>query len=325
MKPQSLNCLATEGTDMFKFKMPGQSHSGSLPELTDEEAAIRDRLREHVQVLADDIGERHMGTPDALQAAADYVTRQFEASGYTPNEQTYDVDGETVRNIEFEKPGGDRKDEIIVVGAHYDSVSGCPAANDNGTGVAGMLEIARRLKEEPFPRTLRFVAFVNEEPPFFLTEQMGSLVYARRCQQRNERVVAMLSLETIGCYSDEKGSQFCPPLLSMFYPSQGNFIGFVANPASRDLLERVIADFREHTPFPSEGLVAPEIVTGVGWSDHWSFWQVGVPAVMVTDTAPFRYPHYHAATDTPDKVDFHRTARVVAGLARVVTNLAAAE
>lgn len=306
---------------MFKFKMPGKSYAGQLPDLMDNEVVIRDRLRKHVRVLADDIGERHMDTPDALQAAADYVVQQWEALGYTPGEQPYDVGGVTVRNIEIEKPGKDRKNEIIVVGAHYDSVPGCPAANDNGTGVAGLLEIARILKDDSLPRTLRFVAFVNEEPPFFLTEQMGSLVYARRCKQRNENVVAMLSLETIGCYSDEKGSQFCPPLLSMFYPSEGNFIGFVANPASRDLLETIISDFREHTSFPSEGLVAPDIVTGVGWSDHWSFWQVGYPAIMVTDTAPFRYPHYHAATDTPDKVDFDRTARVVAGIARVVRTL----
>jgi len=309
---------------MFKFKMPGKSYAGQLPDLTDNEVAIRDRLRKHVQVLAEDIGERHMDTPDALQAAADYVVQQWEALGYTPGEQPYDIGGATVRNIEIEKPGEDRKNEIIVVGAHYDSVPGCPAANDNGTGVAGLLEIARILQDDSLPRTLRFVAFVNEEPPFFLTEQMGSLVYARRCKQRNENVVAMLSLETIGCYSDEKGSQFCPPLLSMFYPNEGNFIGFVANPASHDLLETIIIDFREHTSFPSEGLIAPDIVTGVGWSDHWSFWQVGYPAIMVTDTAPFRYPHYHAATDTPDKVVFDRTARVVAGIARVVRTLARA-
>ncbi|WP_428939770.1 M28 family peptidase [Fontivita pretiosa] len=160
------------------------------------------------------------------------------------------------------------------------------------------------------------------EPPFFQTEAMGSLVYASRCKQRNENVLGMIALETIGFYTDAPNSQQYPPPLAMLYPSTGNFIAFVGNLASLRLVQRCVGSFRAHAQFPSEAGVAPESIPGVGWSDHWSFWQQGYPAIMVTDTAPFRYPHYHQPTDTPDKLDYDRTARVVAGLSCVVSDLA---
>jgi Zn-dependent M28 family amino/carboxypeptidase len=166
------------------------------------------------------------------------------------------------------------------------------------------------------------VAFVNEEAPFSYSELMGSRVYARRAHARNEDIVAMFSLETIGYYSDTAGSQSYPFPFSLFYPDAGNFIGFVGNAMSRTLVRRVVASYRRQTHFPSEGIAAPEWVTGVAWSDHWSFWREGYPAVMVTDTAPFRYPYYHTAADTPDKIDYGRLARVVAGLASVISELA---
>ena len=171
-------------------------------------------------------------------------------------------------------------------------------------------------------RTVRLVAFVNEEPPFCHTDLMGSRVYARRCRARDENVVAMLSLETIGFYVDEPGSQKYPFPFSLFYPDTGNFVGFVGNLGSRSLTRRSIRAFRESTDFPSEGLAAPGWIPGIGWSDHWSFWQEGYPGVMITDTAPFRYPHYHTPQDTPDRIDYDRFARVVMGVSGVVEALA---
>ncbi|MCE9525834.1 MAG: M28 family peptidase, partial [Planctomycetales bacterium] len=166
--------------------------------------------------------------------------------------------------------------------------------------------------------------FVNEEQPWFQSEDMGSYVYARRCKERKENIVAMLSLETIGYYSDEKGSQkfdSLPPL-RLLYPDTGNFIAFVADVKSGPLAQQVVGKFRETTKFPAYGCAMPENIPGVGWSDQWSFWKMGYSGLMVTDTAPFRYPHYHKKTDTPDKIDFERTARVVAGLERVIADLA---
>jgi Zn-dependent M28 family amino/carboxypeptidase len=188
-----------------------------------------------------------------------------------------------------------------------------------------MLELARLLAGQRLPRTVRFVAFANEEAPFFSTAGMGSWQYARQAHARGERIVAMLSLETLGYYSDTVGSQRYPFPFGLFYPRVGNFIGFVGNTASRHLVRRSIASFRQHAAFPSQGTAAPGWLTGVGWSDHWAFWQHGYAAMMITDTALFRYAPYHTPTDTPDKIDYASMARVVAGLASVVTDLARAD
>jgi hypothetical protein len=169
---------------------------------------------------------------------------------------------------------------------------------------------------------LRFVAFVNEEPPYFLTEQMGSFVYAGRCKARGDEISAMISLETIGYFSDAPHSQTYPAVgLGAFYPTVGNFIGFVGNVTSRTLLRRAVALFRKHAGIPSEGAALPAFIPGVSWSDQWSFWQHGYPGIMITDTAPFRYPHYHAATDTPDKLDYDRFTLVVSGMQKVIEGL----
>ena len=165
--------------------------------------------------------------------------------------------------------------------------------------------------------------FVNEEPPHFQTESMGSLVYARELRQSGIPVSAMISLETIGYYFDASGSQKYPALLlSLFYPDRGNFIGFVGNSESRDLVRRAIRSFRASAQFPSEAVAAPASLPGVGWSDQWSFWQQGYPAIMITDTAAFRYPYYHTPLDTIDKIDFEKMARVVDGVRSVVVSLA---
>jgi len=199
---------------------------------------------------------------------------------------------------------------------------GSPGANDNGSGVAGVLALARAWAKREPSRTIRFVAFVNEEPPFFQTDLMGSLVYAKHCRDRGDKIVAMFSLETMGCYSSEKGSQKYPFPFGLFYPSHGDFIAFVGNTSNGDLVRGSVKTFRAQASFPSEGGAIPGNLPGVGWSDHWAFWQAGYPAIMVTDTAPFRYPYYHTAQDTPDKVDCDQLARVVDGLSKVLEELA---
>lgn len=307
---------------MISTKMPDTSYSGPFEPLSQDEVVLRDRLQKHVWTLADEIGERNIWHEGKLDASAHYIRKVFTDVGYDVEIQEYAVRGIPVRNFEATLTGSSLPEEIIVVGAHYDSVLGCPGANDNASGVAGVLELARLLAAQELSRTVRFVAFVNEEPPFFLSDDMGSRVYARKARHRRDRIVAMLSIETIGYYSDEPGSQQYPFPFHFFYPNTGNFIGFVANTSSRDLLYEVIAAFRKHTAFPSEGIAAPEWVTGIGWSDHWSFWREGYPAIMVTDTALFRYEHYHTMEDTPDKIDYARMARVVNGISRVVAELA---
>ena len=299
-------------------KMPGASYSGPLPPLSTAEILLKARLRQIVSVLAGEIGERNVWHNEELKAASEYIRRSFEQSGMTVVRQPFRANGITVVNLFAEIRGLSKPEELFVVGAHYDSVLGSPGANDNATGVAGILEIARLLSDRTPVRTIRFVAFVNEEPPFFKSEQMGSLVHANTLQREKARVTGMVSLETIGYYADGPNSQSFPFPLGLFYPPTGNFIGFVANTASTAFLKKNIAAFRRHTRFPSEGVAAPAWVAGIDWSDQWSFWKQGYPALMVTDTAPFRYPHYHMGTDTPEKINYDCLSRVVTGLAAVV-------
>ena len=217
-------------------------------------------------------------------------------------------------NLETTRSGSKWSNEIILIGAHYDSVVGSPGANDNASGVAALMEISRGFRDIRPERTVRFVAFVNEEPPFFYWRQMGSMVYARAARKRSDDIRLMMSLEMLGCYSDEPGSQGYPPLFRYFYPDRGNFIALVSNLRSRGLLRRTVSLFKNHSDVPVESLATLSIVPGVSWSDHLSFWRHGYPALMVTDTAFYRYPYYHTAWDTPDKVDYDTMTRVTDGL-----------
>lgn len=315
-----LLAAAVAGLLWYMVSVPGKSHAGPLPPLTPEEELARDNLRRHVAAIAG--REHNFMHPAALEAAARYIEATLAGFGFRVATQRVDAPTGEARNIEVEIPGAARAAEILLIGAHYDSVVGTPGANDNGSGVAAVLELARLFRGGRPARTLRFALFVNEEPPFYRTEQMGSRVYARRSQERGENIVAMFSLETMGYYSDRPGSQRYPFPLGFFYPGAGNFIAFVSNLGSRPLLHEAIRAFRRHARFPSEGVAAPAFIPGVDWSDHWSFWKSGYPALMVTDTAPYRYPHYHAGTDTPDKVDYERLARVALGLYRTLRELA---
>ncbi|HJR60803.1 MAG TPA: M28 family peptidase [Vicinamibacterales bacterium] len=287
-------------------------------------------LRKHVAALALEIGERNLWRYRELQLAAEYIEAEFRRCGYVPARHAYEISRLPVCNIEVTLPArpadgshdASAADEIIVLGAHYDTVGGSPGANDNGTGVAAMLHLARRFAGRPQRRTIRFVAFVNEEPPFFQTPQMGSVVYANAARARGDRIVGMLSLETMGYFSDAPGSQQYPvEEMTGLYPDVGNFIGFVGNEESKELLETAARAFAAHASVPLQAAAMPAGLPGAGWSDHWAFWQAGYPGLMVTDTAPWRYPWYHTADDTPDKIDFDKLTDVVNGLEHVTLAL----
>lgn len=301
--------LASAGL-RYMTAMPGRSHTGPLPALTSEEKALAERLRRHVEDLA-----RTQRNTD-LERPARYIAAAFAAHGLTPALQHFESGGRTVSNVEVSS----RQTSFIVVGAHYDTVPGSPGADDNASGVAALIELAGLLGKEALP--VRFVAFANEELPYFMGPEMGSWMSAKRARDRGETVRAMLALEMLGYYRDEPGSQRYPPPLGLFYPDRGNFIAFVGDLGTRPLVRQVIESFRRNTAFPSEGVAAPSFVPGVTWSDHWSFRNQGFPAIMVTDTAFNRYPHYHLPSDTPEKLDYERLARVTLGLAGVIRELA---
>jgi len=285
--------------------------------------SLEQRLRQDVVELAVNIGERNVFRPNQLHRAADFIRNTWKKQGYKVSTQTYKVRGIPSENLWVELKGSDLPEEIILIGAHYDSVIGSPGANDNGSAVAALLELSRAFSKMAKPRrTLRFAAFVNEEPPFFLTNQMGSQVYAREAAKKKEKISAMISLETIGYYTDKPRSQAYPPLLSAFYPNKGNFIAAVGNIASRRLVKKFTGYFKASSDFPCECLAAPQILPGVNWSDHASFWKYGYPAIMITDTAIYRYPHYHQATDEADKINYPEYAKVVYGLTKAIGRVA---
>lgn len=304
------------------IRMPGQSFRDELPPWTEVEERLAAQIRSDVEELAITIGERNIPNIDAYHAAADFIEERFEEIGYEVRRMPFEARGVTCHNLEVVLPGTDRPDEILVIGAHYDSVPNSPAANDNASGVAGLLALAELFFNRPAERTVRFVAFANEENPYFGTDAMGSYRYARAATERGENIIGMISLETIGYFSTEPGSQQYPFPFNLLYPDTGDFIGFIGNVRSGPFLRKAIRGFREAVDFPSEGAAVPERVPGVGWSDHWAFWQAGYPAFMVTDTAPYRYPYYHTALDLPEHLDFHRIARIVKGLEASIAGLA---
>jgi Zn-dependent M28 family amino/carboxypeptidase len=307
----------------YMTAVPGKPHRGALPPLAPEEAALAVSLKRHIATIA--AREHNVAYYGELEKVARYIEATLASLGYAVGRQEFSADGQAVRNIDvtIEPATANSDPEVIVVGAHYDSAPGSPGANDNASGAAAVIELARLLRDlnGSAGKRIRLALFVNEEPPYFRTEAMGSLHYARALARRNERVVAMYSLETIGFYSSAPGSQVYPAPFGLLFPDRGDFVAFVGLLGSRALVRETIRSFRAHTAFPTIGGVAPGFVPGIGWSDHWAFAEHGFPAVMITDTAPFRYPHYHRPSDTPDKVDAESLARVVKGIERVIRDL----
>lgn len=301
--------------------MPGDSVPAEGLPVSNDLAALELRLQDHVHHLSVIIGERSAGQSLKLAQTADYIQQQLESFGYIPTSRTFGE--EQFRNIEVDLYGREKREEILILGAHYDTTWLTPGADDNASGIAGMLEIARSLQDKRYPRTIRFIAFANEEVPNYRRGEMGSMFSAKRSFTRSELIVGMISLEMIGYYSDQPGSQRYPSLMAQFYPDQGNFIAFISNLVSRDLQLRAISHFREQAVFPSEGLVAPEwIERSIRRSDHSSYWYYDFPAIMVTDTANFRNPNYHRPSDTPETLDYENMARVVSGLTVMLERLA---
>jgi Zn-dependent M28 family amino/carboxypeptidase len=280
------------------------------------------RLQGHVEMLAGTIGERNVYRPEALAAARDYIEATWRSQGYQVSSQEYQAEGVTCANLEVSRAGAGRSGEILLLGAHYDSVLDCPGANDNGSGVAAVLEIARLFAEISPALTVRFVAFVNEEPPFFMTRRQGSAVYARAARARGDDIRLMASLETMGYYSDAPGSQRYPPLFRYFYPDRGNFIGLVSDLRSRRAMRQVAQVFGTRSDFPLQHAATFRWIPGIAWSDHLPFWRQGYRALMVTDTAFHRYRYYHTAQDTPDKLAYPAFGQATLALYRCFAALA---
>ena len=306
----------------FSTSMPGQGKIQTLKPLSQKQVQMSERLRIHVEKLAGEIGERHYQKPKSYAAAAAYIQDAFLENKLVPYIEEFG-DKLQFSNIIAEVYGTTLPDEIIIVGAHYDTVWMTPGADDNASGVAVLLELARQLKSRQLNRTVRFIAFANEEFPHFLRKDMGSLFHAKRSSDRGDNIKGMISLEMLGYYSDKANSQNYPRPFNLFYPDKANFIAFVSNFHSRDLMSDSIRLFREAQAFPSEGLAAPVVlVPDVRRSDQAAFWNYGIKAFMVTDTAAYRNYAYHNVSDVPNSLDYDAMARVTTGLIEMIAGLA---
>jgi len=284
------------------------------------DSALPVNLKSHVRQLSETIGNRSVYEYEKLQQAANYIVEQFKSYGYRVEFQEYTVWGKKFKNIIAAKRGAMAPEEIIVVGAHYDSCDN-PGADDNASGVAGLLELARVFSDKVSGRTIEFVAFVNEEPPFFKTEAMGSLVYTRSSKSRQKDIKAAIVLEMIGYYSNAFNSQRYSMILGLFYPNRGNFITAVGDLKSRSLNKDIARAFKKRSVFPIES-ISLGFVPGADFSDHWAFWQEGYPAVMITDTAFLRNYNYHNNLDTIEKLNFDYMANVIEGLVSAIEVIA---
>jgi hypothetical protein len=279
------------------------------------------RLQAHVHKLSGELGPRDESHIENLERVAAYIKDEFSQTTPFVSEQPYRVQGKSYRNViaRFGPETGER----IIVGAHYDTAGPLPGADDNASGVAGLIELARMLGRQPPALRVELVAFTLEEPPYFRTTGMGSSVHAESLRQQNVQVRAMFSLEMIGCFSDARNSQGFPVgVLGALYPSTGNFISVVGGLSDWSLVRRTKGAMRNASPLPVYSINAPSFVTGVDFSDQLNYWHAGYNAVMITDTAFYRNRYYHTAEDTEEKLDYKRMAMVVEGVFAAVSELA---
>ena len=304
-------------------RSPGTLYESAVEALTPEETALREEMRVDVAKLSVDIGPRNAGESlSSVLAAEQWIVDRLRSHGLEPRRDEVDLGGVSVANIAVSFPGAKRPDEIIVIGAHYDTVFRSPGANDNASGVALLLATAKRLRDVPIGRTVRIVFFVNEEYPFSSGIQMGSKVYAQRCRARNDDIVAMICVDSVGYYASAPGSQKYPAFI-FGLPSKGNFIAFASNRENQQLLDRVVELFQIQSRFPSIGVASDS--KDAGRSDHAPFWWQGYPAILMSDTSMYRDPHYHSPTDTAENLNYDEMARLAKGFIKTVQVMAAAE
>ncbi len=318
-----IGALLLAGAAARYLVFPLQPHTRQLGALDEDQRAIALNLETHIRAVASE--PHNLAYPEALERSAVYIEETLARIGYDVRWQVFDVEGHQVRNIEVVLTPASEKARTLVIGAHYDAADDCPGANDNGTGVAALLEMARLLREQPLqaPRLrMRLVFFVNEEQPYGKTEHMGALRHARTLKAQGEPVTAMIALETLGYFSNVKGSQRLPFPFNWLYSDRGDFVAFIGLPGARAFLGKAVAAFRNTGAFPATGTIAPASVEGADLSDHWAYHQAGVPALMITDTALYRNPFYHQPFDTPDTVDYASLARITQGLDQMLRTLA---
>jgi Zn-dependent M28 family amino/carboxypeptidase len=326
-----MRCITLTTLGIFLF-LTGCTAGSRVGEQTQAALSTEERLYEDVRVLSVEYADRSSENRGVLNDSGVWVGQRLASMGYSVDlEQVNEANPRRGFNVVAQLTGISRPDEIIVIGAHYDAEVNTPGADDNASGVAAMLELARRFVDEPMDRTVRWVGFTNEESSNSAGGVMGSFAYARGAKSRNEAVVAMMSLEMLGYYDETPGSQTYPfdqsmaARLGMDLPDTGDFIGVVGRLEDADLVRQIGASMKRSGRASIVEAPLPAMVRAIWRSDHGNFWIAGYNAVMITDTSEFRTPHYHQASDTIDTLDFGRMAGVVDALEDAIRDLATVE
>ena len=271
--------------------------------------AAAGRLRNHVVALSQTFHPRDWRHVDNLNRCADYIAGQLTLSGATVESQPFTAQGLQYRNVIARFGHG--KGHKLILGAHYDAFEGSPGADDNASGVAVLIETAMLLGREQPDREVEIVAYSLEEPPFFRTPFMGSAVHARSIATEKDAVTGVIVLEMVGCFRDDQGSQKYPvPLLQLFYPNRGNYLTVVGSLTQGAWIKSVKREMAAVTDLPVRSIRGPGIIPGIDFSDHVNYWSLGIPAVMITDTAFYRNMAYHTESDTAERLDYDRMAKV---------------
>ena len=300
--------------------MPSSITADTSEPLSEQQQMSAAQIQTDVEYLANTIGERNMHSSGTMESTVDFLRERFESIGYSVEDHQYTLRrgmyaGRSATNLVAEIPGSDVHEGIIVIGAHYDTVAGSPGANDNASGIAVLLAAAGKMFGYTPRQTIRFVAFANEEPPFFQTSDMGSYAYAERSSQRDENITAMIALDGLGYYDNSPGSQSYPlPGLGFAYSDRADFIGLVTRVSDLSFLRNISTGFEEAGVIPTESAALPGFLPGVNWSDHWSFWKHDYPGMLITDTLLFRDPHYHTPSDTPERLNYDNMALITTAL-----------
>jgi hypothetical protein len=302
--------------------MPGNRLQGAPGPLNELETELAEQLKQHVEALALDIGPRSSRLPDKLLAASDYIEQRLHREGLQCEMQPYVSRGLPANNLVVDLKGSRKPEDVIIVGAHFDTSQNTPGADDNASGTAVLLEVARALSHGGQDRTMRFVFFSNGAEPCSGKPESGSGMYAKRCADAHEKVLAVIVLDSLGCYSDAAGSQSYPFPLSFRYPDRGNFVEVLGDMGSFNLVSMCTEMYRSGARMPCEGGLLPNWMPGVSVSDDASFRAQGFPALRITDTGPLRNKQIGTQSDTHDRLDYERMARTTGDLIRMIGNLA---
>ena len=273
-------------------------------------------LKQHVYTLADNTQFRNVENLARLNEVAAYIHDELRSYGIQPEVQTYTANGTEFKNIVF-RLAADQKGPLLVVGAHYDVCFETPGADDNASGVSGLLEVARILKkhEKSLQRPVEIAFYTLEEPPYWASDDMGSMRHAKKLKNSDEEIELMISLEMIGRYTEEEIQKYPNPILHFLYPAKANYLAIIGRIDEFSVMRKVKQSILGVTSIPIETINSPNFIPGIGESDHSSFWHFGIPAIMITDTAYLRNFDYHTENDTADKLNYEEMAKAVTAIA----------